>query len=150
MTTTITHPAVAGVFEAINTRNPELVRDLVTDDFVDHGSPFPPPPGPDGYASILTFVTSTLQIRYEIEDVITTDDRVVVRGRAHGIGAAALHGPEASGKPYQMETIHIYRVHGDRLAEHWGVRDELGVLIQLGTLPPPDPALLAAAAPTAC
>jgi hypothetical protein len=46
MTTTITHPAVAGVFEAINTRNPELVRDLVTDDFVDHGSPFPLPPDP--------------------------------------------------------------------------------------------------------
>ena len=80
MTTTITHPAVAGVFEAINTRNPELVRDLVTDDFVDHGSPFPLPPGPDGYVSMLTFVTSTLQIRYEIEDVITADDRVVVRG----------------------------------------------------------------------
>ena len=48
-----------------------------------------------------------------------------------------------------METIHIFRLHGDRLAEHWGVRDELGVLIQLGTLPPPDPAVLGAATPTA-
>ena len=41
MTTAITHPAVGGVFEAIITRNPGLVRDLVTDDFVVHGSPLP-------------------------------------------------------------------------------------------------------------
>ncbi|WP_180349035.1 hypothetical protein [Tessaracoccus massiliensis] len=25
-----------------------------------------------------------------------------------------------------MATIHIYRTDGDRLAEHWGVRDEMG------------------------
>jgi hypothetical protein len=27
----------------------------------------------------------------------------------------------------------------DRLAEHWAVRDELSVLVQLGVLPAPDP-----------
>ena len=36
-----------------------------------------------------------------------------------------------------MPTLHVYRTEGDRLAEHWGVRDELGVLIQLGVLVPP-------------
>jgi len=42
-----------------------------------------------------------------------------------------------------METMHIYRAEGDRLAEHWGVRDELGVLFQLGVLAPPDASLVA-------
>jgi hypothetical protein len=41
-----------------------------------------------------------------------------------------------------METMHIYRAEGDRLAEHWGVRDELGVLFQLGVLAPPDASLV--------
>ena len=36
-----------------------------------------------------------------------------------------------------MPTLHVYRTEGDRLAEHWGVRDELGVLQQIGALPKP-------------
>lgn len=36
-----------------------------------------------------------------------------------------------------MNTLHVYRTEGDKLAEHWGVRDEVGVLMQLGVLPPP-------------
>lgn len=46
----------------------------MTDDFVDHGSPFPIPPGPEGYAQILGFVTSVLKIRYELEDLIPRAD----------------------------------------------------------------------------
>jgi len=50
---------------------------------------------------------------------------------------AAVHGPAVAGLPYSMDTVHVYRTEGDRLAEHWGVRDELGALIQLGVLPTP-------------
>lgn len=78
-----------------------------------------------------------LQVGYEIEDLFATDERIVVRGPAHGIGAAAVHGPEAAGKPYAMATLHLYRAEGERLAEHWGVRDELGTMIQLGLVPMP-------------
>ena len=63
-----------GVLDAINGRDLERIRDLVTDDFVDHGSPVPLPPGPDGYIAILTFVTEVLQIRYTIEDVVASGD----------------------------------------------------------------------------
>lgn len=33
-----------------------------------------------------------------------------------------------------VEHIHLYRLEGDRIAEHWGVRDDLGTLRQLGHL----------------
>src|SRR6478752_2792305 len=66
-----------------------------------------------------------------------TDDFVVIRALAHGVGATAFHGSTAEGKPYTMQTIHVYRTEGDRLAEHWGVRDELGALIQMGVVPAP-------------
>jgi predicted ester cyclase len=135
------HAAFASL-DALNQRDLERLRDLVTDDFVDHGSPFPLPPGPDGYIAILRFVTETLQIRYEVKDSIAADDKVVIRAVAHGVASAAVHGPDAAGKPYTMNTIHIFRGEGDRLAEHWGVRDELGVLFQLGVMAPPDAALL--------
>lgn len=33
--------------------------------------------------------------------------------------------------------MQLYRAEGDRLAEHRGVRDEYGVLVQTGVLPEP-------------
>ena len=72
-------PAALAVFDAINERDLSRLDELVTDDFVDHGSPFPLPPGPSGYRQILGFVTGVLQVRYQIEDVIETPDRVVLR-----------------------------------------------------------------------
>lgn len=109
----------------------------MTDDFVDHGSPFPIPPGPEGYAQILGFVTSVLKIRYELEDLSQIPERIVIRATAHGTGTAAFHGPGADGKPSTMTTLHIFGTEGDRLAEHWGVRDEVGAMRQMGLLPQP-------------
>lgn len=88
---------------------------------------------------MLGFVHHELQIRYELLDVVETQDRIVLRARARGIGLAGYHGPQAAGRPYEMQTIHIYRTEGDRLAEHWGVRDELGAMRQLGVVPEPTP-----------
>lgn len=134
--------AALRVFDAINSRDLDYLDELVTDDFVDHGSPFPLPPGPAGYRQILTFVTQVLQVRYDIEDVFSTEDRVVVRAVAHGVGVDAVHGAGAEGGSYSMTTAHIYRSEGGRLAEHWGVRDEYGARMQLGTVTAPDPAAL--------
>ena len=130
-------PAARRVFDAVNTGDLSCLPDCVTAEFVDHGSPFPLPPGPEGYAQILGFVHGVLRIRYELLDTIETDDRIVIRARATGIGAPAFHGAAAEGRPYTMETIHVFRTQGHRLAEHWGVRDELGALIQMGVVPAP-------------
>ncbi len=136
----MSNPAVLAavrVFEAINSGDLSCLHDCVTDDFVDHGSPMPIPPGPDGYTQILTFVHQVLRLRYEMKDLFATDDRIVVRAVATGVGVAEFHGPDAVGHEYTMSTIHIYRTEGERLAEHWGVRDELGAMRRMGALPDP-------------
>jgi predicted ester cyclase len=114
----------------------DRVHDLVTADFVDHGAPAGLPPGPDGYIAVLRYLTEVLQIRYEVHDVLAAGDRVAIRATAHGIHNTSLVGAP-TGKPYAMATMHLYRADGDRLAEHWGVRDEYGVLVQVGALPVP-------------
>ena len=126
------------VFDAINNRDLERIPELVTDDFVDHGAP--PglvPPGPKGYMAVLGFVTNVLGIRYEVHDVVASGDLIAVRATGHGIHASDHLGFPATGKPYAMESMHLYRTEGDRLSEHWGVRDELGALYQVGALTPP-------------
>lgn len=143
------NPALAAahaVFDAINSGDLSVLPQCVTDDFVDHGSPFAIEPGPDGYARILTWVTRVLRLQYEVVDVIETGDRIVLRAVARGPGVAEVHGPPAVGRDYAMSTIHVYRTDGDRLVEHWGVRDELGAMVQLGVVPAPDPAALDAGA----
>ena len=146
----MTNPALGAVralMEAINSKDLSGLEAWVTPDFVDHGSPLPLPPGPVGYRQVLTYLTQVLDIRYELSEEIITEDRIVVRARAHGRGVAAVHGPEAVGRPYVMETTHIFRTEGAMVAEHWGVRDELSVLIQLGLVPSPYPDALPAPDP---
>jgi predicted ester cyclase len=132
-----TEQLARAVMDALNDRDLERIRDLVTDDFVDHGSPVALPPGPDGYIAILTFVTEVLQIRYELEDVVASGDTVAMRATAHGVNAVAPQGIEPTMRPYAMKTAHFFRSRDGRLCEHWGIRDELDVLFQVGALIPP-------------
>ena len=148
-TTTSTSTLALGVFDAINSRQLERIRDLVTDDFVDHGSPASLPPGADGYISILTFVTEVLQIDYVIDEVVDGGETVAVRGTAHGVNAVSPERVKATGRPYAMKTAHFFRSRNGRLSEHWGIRDELDVLYQVGALEPPRIALPEPAEPRA-
>jgi predicted ester cyclase len=139
---TPTEQSALAVLEAMNDGDLERIRDLVTDDFVDHGAP--PglvPPGPDGYIAVLRWVVDVLQVRYEVLDVIATGDKVVIRSLAHGVHNSDHLGVPATGLPYAMPTVHIYRGEGGRLAEHWGLRDEYSVLVQVGALRPKMPDL---------
>jgi predicted ester cyclase len=142
---TPTERAARAVLDALNDRQPERVRELVTAEFVDHGAP--PglvPPGPDGYIAVLRFLIDVLQLRYEVHDVVADGDKVAIRATAYGIHNTDHLGVPATGRPYAMPTMHLYRGEGDRLAEHWGVRDELTVLQQVGAIPTPPPPALAA------
>jgi predicted ester cyclase len=130
------------VLDAFGSKDIDRVGDLVTDDFVDHGAPPWAPQGRAGYLQILRFLIDTLQLRYEVHDVVSAGDRVAIRATAHGVHNTGHLGFPATGKPYAMPTMHLYRASGSRLAEHWGVRDELSVLWQVGALPVPEPVQL--------
>jgi predicted ester cyclase len=138
---TSTQALAAEVIDAMNNRQLHRIRDLVTDDFVDYGSPVPLPPGPEGYISILTFVTTVLQVRYEVHDVVSDGDMVALRATAHGVNAVAPQGIEPTGRPFAMKTAHFFRSRDGLLCEHWGIRDELDMLYQVGALTPPEMAM---------
>jgi predicted ester cyclase len=112
---------------------------LVSEDFKDHGAPPWVPQGRAAYAATLTWLHKTLQIRYEVHDTFGAGDRVAIRATAHGIHNTDHLGFPATGKPYAMPTMHIYRERNGLLVEHWGVRDELSVLWQVGAVQPPAP-----------
>jgi hypothetical protein len=57
---------------------------------------------------------------------------------AHDVNAVSPQGVEITGKPFAMKTAHFFRSRDGRLCEHWGVRDGLDVLYQVGALTPRD------------
>jgi predicted ester cyclase len=120
----------------------DRIGTLVTDDFVDHGAPPWAPQGRDGYLKIMRFLKDVLQIRYEVHEVVADGDLVAARATVHGVHNSGSLGFAPTGRPYAMSTMHMYRAEGGLLAEHWGVRDELSVLWQVGALPAPEPVAL--------
>ena len=130
------------VLAALSGGDVERVGPLVADDFVDHGAPPWAPQGRAGYLQILGFLHRVLRLRYEVHETVAAGDLVAVRATAFGVHNSDHLGFPATGKPYAMPTMHMYRAQGGLLAEHWGVRDELSVLWQVGALPVPEPVAL--------
>jgi predicted ester cyclase len=130
------------VLAAINDGAVDRVGPLVAEDFVDHGAPPWAPKGRAGYLQIMGFLTGVLRLRYELHDVVASGDKVAVRATAHGVHNSGHLGFAPTGRPYAMPTMHVYRSAGGVLVEHWGVRDELSVLWQVGALPVPEPVAL--------
>ena len=116
-------------------RDWDRLRALLTDDFIDHSAPPGTPAGPDGYVAVLTWVSDQLGISYTVEDVVADGEKVALRATARGVHDKPSFGFPATGRPFAMDTIHWYLARGDKLSEHWGVLDQLGMLMQVGALP---------------
>jgi predicted ester cyclase len=75
---------------------------------------------------------------WKILKLVTAGDVVVCHIRCSGTWRGALFRgvPTPSGRSFSVEHIHIYRVEDGQLAEHWVVRDDLAMMLQVGALPP--------------
>lgn len=129
------------VFDALSSGTIERVGPLVAEDFADRGAPPWAPTGRSGYLQILGFLHGVLRLRYELHEIVAAGDKVAIRATAHGVHNSDHLGFPATGRPYAMPTMHMFREQDGVLVEHWGVRDELAALWQVGALPTPEPAL---------
>ena len=70
--------------------------------------------------------------------LIAERDFVVCHNRWSGTYAGKVFRgvPTPEGERFSVEHIHIYRISDGRIAEHWVVRDDLGMMLQLGAISP--------------
>jgi len=75
---------------------------------------------------------------YELiaEDMVAEGDKVVVRSTFRGTHKGDLMGIAPTGKQVTMPLILIYRLADDKIVEHWMQADALGMMQQLGVIPP--------------
>jgi len=79
----------------------------------------------DYYAALRSAVPDA---RYEVDDLIAEEDRVVVRWRLLGTHKGDFRGIAPTGRPIVLKGIAIYRVQGGKLMERWVVSDLHGAL----------------------
>ena len=124
--------------EVFNNDNFGLIDELVSSDFVEHYAQPGVPPTRQGFKETAIALKKAFpDLRYTIEDSIETGDRIVHRLSAPGTMKGDFLGIPATGKRATWTEIHIGRVANGRLAEHWGVVDQLAMLVQLGVVQAP-------------
>jgi predicted ester cyclase len=67
----------------------------------------------------------------EAHDLIAEDDKVVVRATVHGVHRGELMGMAPTGRQVAFPAIIIYRLAEGRIAEHWLLADQAGMMRQL-------------------
>jgi steroid delta-isomerase-like uncharacterized protein len=73
---------------------------------------------------------------HDIEDLVTSGDRVVVRYTATGTQQGAYREHPPTGQRAQWKGVFIYRIAAGRIAETWAAADLLGQLRQIGAIAP--------------
>ena len=115
----------------------ELADELFHPDFVDHEPAHPDhPTGPESVKQTVRGLQAAFgDLRFEVEDEIAEGDKVVQLATMSGRHTGPLIGREPTGKEFAVRHIYIWRIADGKIVEHWGSRDDLGLLGQLGLLP---------------
>jgi steroid delta-isomerase-like uncharacterized protein len=128
-TKTIVHRLFAEFF---NEGNPATADQLVSPNFVG-----PTGKGSEGFkATIAPLRQGFPDLHFTVEDTIADGSRVVVRWTSKGTHRGSFAGVAPTGREVFNAGIGIYRVENEKIVETWSQVDRLGVLQQIGALPP--------------
>jgi predicted ester cyclase len=116
-------------------------------DFSEDTKNFGDPVGRDHVAMILQDVWTTFpDFRLDIVDLVAKDDWVVVRCRESGTHLGVGKLPVSGGllvdvpptrKHFEVEVTHWWKLRDGKIVDHYGDRDDLGMMEQLGLIAGP-------------
>lgn len=128
------------VFEELfNDRDLDVADELFAPDYRNHaGGDFG---GPEGMKRLIRELTAAFPDHHtQIEDIVADGDRVALRVTFSGTQEGDFRGMPATGRSFSQMQMHLVALDDlGRAIDHWAVRDDLGMMSQLGLLPPPTP-----------
>jgi predicted ester cyclase len=123
--------------EAVMGGNLDLIDELCAPDCVNHAAAPAARHGTDGIKQVVRFSRAAQpDQRWTAVQMIAEGDRVVVHGvREATWQAEGFRGlPTPRGARVAVELVHIFRIADGKIVEHWAVRDDLGMMQQLGVI----------------
>ena len=123
--------------EVQNKGNFDAVDKFFAVDGIDHNAPPDSPPGLGFIKQVHTIVRAAFpDVRVTIRDFIAEGDKVVCRFTAYGTHQGEFMDIPPTGKQFTMMEICIYRIKSGKIVECWGLFYEMGMMRQLGVIPP--------------
>jgi steroid delta-isomerase-like uncharacterized protein len=129
------------VDEVINGGNVELVDQLVAPNYAVHDQSNPDRPnGIDGVKGFIQMFKGGLsEWKYTIEGMMAENDSVMYRWTMEAVHSGPFMGIPPTGKRLKISGVDIFRVENGKIVESWAYADALGMLQQLGVIPPMGP-----------
>jgi len=115
----------------------DVAGEIFANDYIFHGPVAGEVRGPEGFKQFVSmYLTSYPDLQFAIEDQIAEGDKVVTRWTATGTHKGELMGISPTSVRMTVTGIVIGRIAGDKIVEDWADWDALGMLRQLGVVPP--------------
>ena len=117
----------------------DVVDELCDPGLINHAAAPQAREGIEGMKRVIGFSRAAMpDQRWTDQVVIADDEYVVVRAvRESTWSADSFRGiPTPQGVRTAVEMVHIWRLAGGKIVEHWAVRDDLGLMLQLGVVSP--------------
>lgn len=91
--------------------------------------------GPEAAKKTISYLRSVFpDFKLTIEDVVCSGDMVWARQRGGGTQLGKFLGFPPTGKNAVIDVFDVVRFADGKIVEHWGVPDQLGMLMALGLL----------------
>jgi predicted ester cyclase len=123
--------------EILNKGDVAVIDEIVAADYVRHMPGGQDIPGPAGLkAQVEQAKEEWADLTFTAEDMIAEGDRVAVRCLSQPTHTRTAFGIPPTGKQLIYTSIVIFRIADDKIVEDWVEHDMLGLLQQMGAIPP--------------
>jgi predicted ester cyclase len=124
--------------EVLNRGDLSVVDELIAPEFLNHEAPPGRDRGPESMRGLATMLrTAFPDLRFTIEELVAEGDIVAGRLTMSGTHEGPLMGMPPTGRSVRQAHMHFVRYRDGKAVEHWGVRDDLGMMQQMGLIPEP-------------
>jgi predicted ester cyclase len=120
-------------YKAFDDRQMDQALELLAQNFVAHLAGIPEPLDGEGFKQFgMSFYLAFSQGQHVFDEVIVSGDRVVTCGTFTATHLGEFQGLPPTGKQISLSIMHIDRIENEKIVEHWGQGDALGLMQQLG------------------
>jgi steroid delta-isomerase-like uncharacterized protein len=126
--------------EAGNAADWSAVAQLLTPDFTRHSEATPGPEvtSPQQLIDLQkSFMETAPDQHVTVDAMVAEGDKVAVLATYSGTQTGPMNGMPATGKPFSLKFLGMFRIQGGKIAEMWVEWDNVALLSQLGLFPPP-------------
>ena len=124
------------LMSALNAKDMATMESIIADDFVDSDTMPRMAPGKEGMIDMMRmFVGAFPDLNVVVDRWVAEGDLVAGVMTTEGTQTGEFMGMPASGKTFSVREMHMVRVANGKMAEHWGLANELSMMQQLGFMP---------------